>query len=114
MRTADLLQTLPMSPRRFRVPAGDGEIFAEPSLDSISHLLNSIGKSNFEAPPFPGLNFQEFRKRARREVLDLVGNSADSHVWFVAGHEPEFSHPGVWLKNSALTRLAKKCHGVGL
>jgi len=61
------------------------------------------------------LPLRELRALARREVLVLAG--ADGNATgplLLAGHQPELSHPGVWVKNFALHAFAKKLDGIPL
>jgi hypothetical protein len=51
------------------------------------------------------------RLQARYEVW----RTAPFNVpWFVAGHQPELFHPGVWVKNFALAGLARRVGGFAL
>lgn len=45
---------------------------------------------------------------------EVVRPSAAGGPWFVAGHQPELFHPGVWAKNFAVHELARRSGGVGL
>jgi hypothetical protein len=49
--------------------------------------------------------------RSYREVESAATPSASM---FVAGHQPEIFHPGVWLKNFVLDRLARENGGVAV
>jgi hypothetical protein len=67
-----------------------------------------------------GRSWNDIRLHARQSAvaaaLEYLGESsavtADS--LFVAGHQPELFHPGVWVKNFALCGLARKHHATAL
>ena len=50
---------------------------------------------------------------ARFEQPAHAGRSPDTPL-LIAGHQPELSHPGVWVKNFALSGLARKLGGISL
>ena len=66
-----------------------------------------------------------WRDQARREAVteaaaftaELTGRTpplADEGPLIVDGHQPELFHPGVWAKNFAIDRLARRCRGAAL
>lgn len=101
---------------RLRAPANEGELLAVPSLDQVPALLD---RNVALLRPF-----EEERRAARAEVLDLARRyhreggepvpEITGGAWFVAGHQPELFHPGVWVKNFALAGLARRAGGVAL
>lgn len=100
--------------RRFRAPKADGEILAEPSFDAIPALVEANRARLDRADVVVGgLPLRELRGLARREALELAGGSGDGPL-LLAGHQPELSHPGVWVKNFALNGLARRLNGVPL
>src|SRR4029079_8138752 len=42
------------------------------------------------------------------------GGIGGEGLLFLAGHQPELFHPGVWVKNFALAGLARRQGGVGV
>src|SRR5262245_13399924 len=117
--------------RRFQAPAGNGEVFAAPGFDAVPRLVEANRrKLDRDDVRIGGLPLRELRALARREVLELAsrashGTGSDhypSHDWhgspdaplLLAGHQPELSHPGVWVKNFALSSLAKELDGIPL
>lgn len=50
--------------------------------------------------------------RSYRDVAEPPGSIAAP--FFLAGHQPEMFHPGVWLKNFVLDRLARRHGGVAI
>ncbi len=118
-----------MTMPEFRAPTHDREILAYPPLEQVPHVLeaNRILLDDFTVQLF-GRSLADLRRSARAEVLKLVGGDGrgfapagwkESSVnvespWFVAGHQPEFFHPGVWFKNFVLAGLARRQNGFGL
>ena len=106
---------------RYRAPAADGELFADPPLNNIGQQLETnLGRLNAAPIPIAGVPLAEFRARAGEEVL------AAAHQYLaeggepvpplaarliVAGHQPDFFHPGVWIKKFVLHALAAR-HGL--
>jgi hypothetical protein len=115
-RPGDLFVTLP----RLRAPQADGAILAEPPLDAVTALVEANRRqAQRPGPDLAGRSLAEVRALAVREVLDAArryftdageplpaGADSASSV-LVAGHQPELFHPGVWVKNFALNRLAR-------
>jgi hypothetical protein len=107
-----------------RAPKEHGQILAVPALEQVGallehnrHQLNSVSISSM------GKSLGELRKLARGEILAVsaeyhrsageppptpLPGGEGSKPWFVAGHQPELFHPGVWCKNFALHQLARK------
>jgi hypothetical protein len=111
-----------MATRQVRAPAEDGAVVAEPPLAAANGLAaENLNRLSHGAPPLLGRPWQDlFRDAYRaldRAVYDYhrrVDGGAD--VWkgggrvFMAGHQPELFHPGVWVKNFAISGLARR-HG---
>lgn len=110
--------------RRWRAPAGDGEVLADPPLDSVPRMFAAARSFQVPGRPFGGLTIADFRALARHEAWDLsrqyhasLGEDVSanqSDTWLVAGHQPDLFHPGVWLKNFVLARLARENSSVAL
>jgi hypothetical protein len=49
-----------------------------------------------------------------RSYRDVESRAAAGAATFLAGHQPEMFHPGVWLKNFVLDRLARENGGVAV
>ena len=106
-------------PRRFLAPNENEAILAEPGVDAIPGLVDANRRLlDRDDVRICGESLREFRVRARREVLECVerppiARGGDGPL-LLAGHQPELSHPGVWVKNFALHGLAKKVGGLAL
>lgn len=106
--------------RRLMAPAANGEVLAVPNFDAIPALVEANRQRlDGAAVVIGGLPLRELRVLARREALELASpaaatdRSADGPL-VLAGHQPELSHPGVWVKNFALNGLARKLGGTPL
>ncbi|RUL88272.1 hypothetical protein [Tautonia sociabilis] len=121
-----------MPPRRLRAPKSDGALLAEPPLLDAPAVLESnrrllLGWDH----DFQGRRAGRLRGMARAEVLDrsrrflrrfglddldgLPDPSIDPDApLIVTGHQPELSHPGVWVKNFAAAAIAGRAGGLGL
>lgn len=108
----------PVMGQRLRAPRQDRAILAEPPLETLPQLL-AANADAFQSPlDFLGQPWAEMRREARQAALDA--SSAYFHetgeplptttgqLMFVAGHQPEMFHPGVWVKNFALAGLARR------
>lgn len=109
-------------PRRFQAPTVDGEVLAEPGFDAVPALIDANRRLlDRDDVRIGGMILRELRALARREVLEAAqrppvamgGLSVDAPL-LLGGHQPELSHPGVWVKNFALNGLARKLGGLPL
>ncbi len=97
--------------RRFRAPAADRAVLADPPFEQLPALVERNRKLlDRDDVLIGGVSLREHRRQARRDIL---GDDVDSPL-LVAGHQPELAHPGVWVKNFALNGLAKTLGGVPL
>ncbi len=104
---------------RFRVPSRNGEVLAVPGFDIIPELIEENRSRLDRSDVTVGeLTLREFRALARSETLSLVEGSEkndgglSSRPLLLTGHQPELSHPGVWVKNFALNGLSRKVGGI--
>jgi hypothetical protein len=105
-------------PRRLRAPVQDGAIVAEPPLSEVRTLLReNRQRLSFPAAPLLGRSWADLRRQARqlavsaardylRQSGEPVSDWGDTSL-LMAGHQPDLSHPGVWVKNFALNGLAR-------
>jgi hypothetical protein len=104
-------------PRRFRAPAGDGDVLADPPFADVPRLVEE-NRRRLNRPDvmIGGLPLPELRTLARREVLpgSAVRKEPVDAPLLLAGHQPELSHPGVWAKHFALSGLARHVGGIPL
>ncbi|MBX9580746.1 MAG: hypothetical protein K2X87_10600 [Gemmataceae bacterium] len=108
-------------PRRFRAPTGNGEVLADPPLAAVPALVEE-NRRKLDRPDVVvgGLTLRELRALARRELIGFArppgapGGLDPLAPLLITGHQPELSHPGVWVKNFALHGLARRLGGVPL
>ena len=108
---------------QFRAPTANGAVLAEPHFAALPALAEANRERLDTATArLGGLPPHELRALARREALELAQahtggltsrRSPDAPL-LLAGHQPELSHPGVWVKNFALNGLARKLDGIPL
>jgi hypothetical protein len=120
-----------MVERRYRAPAENGAVLADPPLDRVPGLVDANRQRlERDGVRIGGLPLRELRALARREALDaareylneratqspptIVGKLSANAPLLLAGHQPELSHPGVWVKHFALNGLARKLGGIPL
>jgi hypothetical protein len=113
----------PLEYRRLSAPAEDRTALVDPPFGEVAAL---VGENvylrrgwNYD---LQGRCWAEFCLQARREMLGEarrwvgayrhVGSSGadQAKLIFLAGHQPELFHPGVWFKDFALGTLARR-HG---
>ncbi len=122
------------SPRRLKVPRTHGSLLCEPPLGEARSLAShNAARLDRDEADFQGRTLDLLRRWARQECLRaackyterIVGRPlAEDYEFdheplagrplFVAGHQPSLYHPGVWVKNFAIDRLAKVSEGIGL
>jgi hypothetical protein len=116
---------VPVNRSRLRAPREDSCVLAEPPLSEIGRLL-SDNQNRLNSPSLRilGRPLDGLRRDIRFEILGTAheymrqaGQPADSAPrpfpltpLFLAGHQPELFHAGVWCKNFALHGLASQ-HG---
>ncbi len=103
-------------PSQYRAPTADHAVLAEPHFDAIPALVEANRERLDRARVTIGdVPLCELRAHARREALQLAHTDvARQTPLLLAGHQPELSHPGVWVKTFALNGLARRLGGVPL
>jgi hypothetical protein len=107
--------------RRFRAPQEDGAALIDPPLSHAAALIErnrAIGAEFDRRAGFPS----GFRAAARSNVLsalakaegkDLAAEDATRPI-VLSGHQPELFHAGVWLKNFAISSIARASDGIAI
>ena len=109
--------------RSLRAPREDGAAMVEPPWERTFALLaaNLDLRAGYDLD-VAGRRLAELTREARRELFDAAVRwtsayrDVDASRWdpagkfFLAGHQPQLFHPGVWFKNFALDALARQ-HG---
>ena len=98
-------------PRRFSAPRGNGEVLADPGFDEVPALVEAnrrlLDRATFR---IDGIPLNEIRREVRAEQPPELKNGP----LILGGHQPELSHPGVWVKHFAMSGLARKLSGGAL
>ena len=93
--------------RQYRAPTGNGSLLAEPPIadyaDAVSASALALDTCEVR---LAGIPVCRLRIRARADVARLTGRPVGPVL--MGGHQPEAFHPGVWIKNFALSRLASR------
>jgi hypothetical protein len=110
---------------RLNAPRENGALLIEPPLSRVSEMMpvnqSSIVHADYDVQ---GRNLAQLAREAREQLLtealrytrsyrDVLVPANPERV-ILAGHQPEMFHPGVWLKNFVLARLAKEHEGVAV
>lgn len=92
-------------------PAGDWERVVAANRAVVDHMSFDV----------EGVPAAELRRRARRRVLSLadedgsgVDASGDDPAILMTGHQPQFYHPGIWVKAFTVAAEARRQGAVGL
>jgi hypothetical protein len=108
--------------RRLRAPRDDRGVVVDPPWNDVPQTLaDNLAAREARQYDFQGKSFGELIADARAELRAAAinwwkpyGGGRDpfdlSRPILLAGHQPQMFHPGVWLKNFALSELAER-HG---
>ena len=107
--------------QRLHAPVENRAAVVHPAWDRVSDLVQENLALQAQADyDFQGRRLSALCRQVRLELLDAARRwtsgyrdvapvAADSQdLIFLAGHQPQIFHSGVWLKNFALGRLAEK------
>jgi hypothetical protein len=102
-------------------------VVVHPAWDRVPDLIQENLSLQSQADyDIQGRKLSALRGQARLELLEAarqwtaayrdVGPAPGDggNLIFLAGHQPQMFHPGVWLKNFALGRLAEKHHAIAI
>lgn len=117
-----------MSGLILRAPSGDGELLQVPPLAEAERPWRE-NRARFESwdHDFQGRGAVRLRAMARRDVFAVARSCAIDYGFTIpdqnltsssgivmTGHQPEIFHPGVWVKNFAVSALARRFGAIGL
>lgn len=127
-RAGDNDEPVRLAAHHIRAPGENGATVIEPPLDSVGQMVtqNIRHRVEFEYD-LQGRSLASVASQARQELVsaaerytatyrDIQGVSergANRRV-FLAGHQPQLFHPGVWYKNFALGSLARQHQAVAI
>ena len=130
-----------MKIKSFTTPKKNKEIFIEPAYDDIPGLID-LNRERFQSYDFNinGIPYTQFREQVRSETLKRAGEYTEK-IWSLCsslniagtenlscindlhtsekdiiqtGHSPAIVHPGVLIKHSLASSIAKKMNGFGI
>jgi hypothetical protein len=115
-------------PRHLKVPREDRRLLIEPELpQALTGARENRERLESADVTLQGRSLPLLRKWSReaclaaahaytQSLLDepLTPPEPQCQPLFVAGHQPELYHPGVWVKNFAIDRLARDSGGLAL
>ncbi len=126
---SELMLEIPIRHRQLRAPREDRSVLFDPPAEQATALL-AANREKWKALEASGdaLHQQLVRlaREARSELVDQAvaytstyrsvatlpdGNTAPI---LLSGHQPNLFHPGVWLKNFALSTLGKLTGGIAI
>ncbi len=100
-----MLGELFVSLPRLRAPAENGGMLAVPPLAEAGELI----ASNQKVLQRISTANSDVRREIAQQLIDDPVRHGAAQLYVVGGHQPELFHPGVWLKNFAIQRLAVDC-----
>lgn len=113
--------------RRLRAPREDRSALVDPPWERVASAVEeNLQRRESYRCELLGTPVADLVHRARRELLDeaIRWTSAYRNVnvrsfdasskFFLAGHQPQLFHPGVWFKNFALGSLAQQNDAVAI
>ena len=114
-----------MRSRSYRLPEGENVVLVDPPVEELPEVVarnvRLLCSADFTVA---GVTFAEARAKAREDCLargneycTLLGVGASrpfSDIIIACGHQPGFHHPGVWMKNHVVYRLAADLDGTGM
>lgn len=112
--------------RVWRAPGEHGAAVIDPAWDVLPQVLET-NRQLWSTSPTTSSDFDwvAWRSRCREaclaaamqytsQTLGMPVPKSLTGPLIAGGHQPELFHPGVWAKNFALYRLAKRVHGVAV
>jgi hypothetical protein len=116
-----------MARAKSTTPAGHGELLMQPEYREWAGLARANVRAaagwDFDVCGVPA---RELRSEARREAVErarafsarmgvpLAGVADAPELLVVTGHQPEFYHPGIWIKDFLLQRLTEETGAAGI
>ncbi|MCA8988423.1 MAG: hypothetical protein KDA78_12310 [Planctomycetaceae bacterium] len=102
-------------PRHYRVPRQDEGLLIDPPLSQVQEQILQATE-NFQSRPASvwGESLQDLRTSARHELTQLL-NLPDlnpNQPLILTGHQPEWIHPGVFLKSLVAVACTESTGGI--
>ncbi|MDO9556200.1 MAG: hypothetical protein Q7J82_01265 [Coriobacteriia bacterium] len=112
---------------RHAIPVGHGEVLAEPPYELWAERAEAnaaaVSDWGFTIGGMSGLALRRLARRetvaeagaySRRIGIDVATVPVEPRLLLVTGHQPDFYHPGVWVKDFLLQRLADETGAAAL
>ena len=131
--SATLVESSDISPKeqpwqrmRIHVPREDASVLAIPALSSVPRVITENSKAlNGTGIHIAGRDLVSLRADTFRQTVlsagefmaSLTGRETEIAGFgriVASGHQPELFHPGVWIKNFAVSQLAARTDSIGL
>lgn len=104
--------------KRLRAPREHGSVLIDPPLAEVSQMVAANQARGAAAKySLQGRTLADLAARARVDLVAAarrytsayrnIDESSSTERLFLAGHQPELFHPGVWFKNFVLSGLAR-------
>ncbi len=113
--------------RHLRAPAVDGGRLIDPPLTAVGELLEqNTAAAEHRDYDLQGRALGDLAQQARAELLEAAYRYTRTYRdiprptitrgtrVFLAGHQPQLFHPGVWFKNFVLSEIARRHGGVAV
>lgn len=113
--------------RPLHAPRDNRSVLVEPAFSEAQALVDdNLGRRREWAYDLQGRPLEQVARQARRELLREARRWTSSYRdvtppacgeierVFLAGHQPQLFHPGVWFKNFALDWLARRFQAVAV
>jgi hypothetical protein len=112
--------------RGVRAPRENGGKLVEPPLSALGDLIErNVSSAAGYDYDVQGRSLSQLAAQARGELVqaalnytrsyrDVAHVAGQSERIFLAGHQPQLFHPGVWFKNFVLSAIARRHAGVGV
>jgi hypothetical protein len=115
----------PFAYRPLRAPREHGAVLVEPPLRDLPGLIEAnLERRRAADCALQGRSLSALAADGRRQLAELAYRYTSSYRTvsepkscervFIAGHQPELFHPGVWFKNFALGRLGHEHRAVAV
>ena len=112
--------------RQLRAPQAHAGVLVDPPPTSLADLIErNCSRQRYPHVDCQGRSLARLATSAQnllidqayrytRTYSDVAPQSAPASLIFLAGHQPELFHPGVWFKNVALSKLAEQYGAVSV
>lgn len=101
--------------KTLKVPENNGEFFCSHDLAEIPSILKSNQKlKDSYKLKIAGKNYSDYRRKVEIEILGLATDKNAGlyqRPYIATGHQPVLCHPGIWIKNIFMDKIARENNG---